>query len=251
MGKPIILAENILENATLTATDTEEGYDVNNLKDRRRYTFWKAESSGTIYITADCGENKTGDCLGIAGHNFGTNSIQITLQYSDDNTNWVDVISFTPSSDKPILKTFSSVSKRYWRLKLVSSSVAPILAVFFLGSKLQFPRYISGEFDPGPEEIIATTARSKAGYLLGSVIRHTKITISVDFRNLTDTWIRNSFKPLWDNYLSNLYPFFWAWDIENFPDEVFYAAIPEGFQLSMPYNPVRRNLHLEMETIKE
>lgn len=251
MGKPILLAENILENATLTATSTESGYDVDNLKDRRRYTFWKADTTGTFYITADCSSSQAADTLGITGHNFGSSSAQITLQVSDDNTNWTDVITFSPSNDKSILKTFTQQTKRYWRLKIVSSISAAQLAVLFIGSKLQFPRYISGDFDPSPENPVATTARSKAGYLLGSIIRHTKITISVNFRNLTDTWIRNSFKSVWDTYLSQLKPFFWAWDIENFPDEIFYAAIPEGFALSIPYNPVRRNLHLEMETIKE
>ena len=51
MSNPIILYDNRFADGALSATDTESGYDVNNIKDLRAHTFWKAASPGTKYIT--------------------------------------------------------------------------------------------------------------------------------------------------------------------------------------------------------
>ena len=253
MGKPIILAENILEDAdTLAATNTETDYDVANIVDRRPYTFWKATGFGTLYLTADLGAAVAADAFGIIGHNFGTAEAEITLQHSPDNANWTNALdAIEPETDKALMGVFTPVSKQYWRLKIVTASVTPYLAVLFIGSRLTFPRYVMGDYDPGPEEIQALSARSKCGYHLGSTIRYIKHTISVSFQNLTDTFIRDTFKPVWDTHMSQLKPFFWAWDIESYDEDIFYVSIPDSFSLNMPYNPVRRNINLQFEGIKE
>ncbi|MBU1864249.1 MAG: hypothetical protein KKH94_11340 [Candidatus Omnitrophica bacterium] len=253
MSKPIILAENILEDAgTLEATNTAEDFDIANIIDRRPYTFWKAEAEGTLYITATLAEPVAADCIGIIGHNFGTAEAEITLQHSDNGSDWSDALDmFEPTTNKAILKTFILATKQYWRLKIVTTAIAPELAVLFVGSKLEIPRYVLGSFDPGPETIHAESARSKAGHLLGANIRYIEHNISVSFQNLTDAFVRNNFKPIWDEYISQLKPFFWAWNIEGFPNDIYYVSIPDNFSLSVPYNPVRRNMSLQLVGIKE
>lgn len=253
MSKPIILAENILEEAvTLEATNTDADFDVAHIIDRRPYTFWKAEAEGTLYITASLPEAVAANCIGIIGHNFGTAEAEITLQHSANGTDWADALAmFEPLTDKALLKTFTLATKQYWRLKIVTSAVIPELAVLFIGSKLEFPRYVLGEFDPGPETLHADSARSKAGHLLGANVRYISHEISVSFQNLTDTFIRNTFKPVWDEYISQLKPFFWAWNSEGFGDDIFYVSIPDNFGLSVPYNPVRRNMSLQFVGMKE
>ncbi len=253
MGKPIILAENILEEAsTLVATNTATDYDVAHLVDRRPYTFWKASAAGTLYLTANLGEAVAADALGLVGHNFGTAEAAVTLQHSANGTDWTTVVTeFEPATDRAIMKTFTSVSKQYWRLKIVTASVAPYLAVMFIGARLDFPRYVLGEFDPGPERLYVTSATSKAGYPLGATLRYVGHDISVSFQNLTDTWVRNTFKPVWDEHLSQLKPFFWAWNLADYAADVYYVQVPDNFSLTTPYNPVRRNLSLEFKGSKE
>ena len=51
MSNPIILYDNRFEDGDLSATNTAAGYDVNNIKDLRTHTFWKANAAGTLYIT--------------------------------------------------------------------------------------------------------------------------------------------------------------------------------------------------------
>jgi hypothetical protein len=48
---PVILYDNRFEDGALSATDTAAGFDVNNIKDLRPHSFWKAASYGTKYIT--------------------------------------------------------------------------------------------------------------------------------------------------------------------------------------------------------
>lgn len=54
-AKPKLLYDSILVGATLAATDTASGYDVDNITDLRPYTLHKFDDYGTKYITIDCG----------------------------------------------------------------------------------------------------------------------------------------------------------------------------------------------------
>ncbi len=249
---PLILAENVFLLGTPTATDTETGYDVLNIHDYRTYTFWKAASAGTKYITIDCGTPVTVDALGIMGHNLYTADADVSIESSDDNVSWSErLAAFTPASDKAMMKIFSAASARYWRIKIVTASVAAQLSVAFLGQRFEFPRYVTASFDPCPEAISAVTSRSKTGNLLGSILDVIMSTITAQFTKLTESWANNTFRPFWDEYLSQLTPFFWAWEITNHPTEVYYGKIPDDFNLSVPYDPWRRSVTLKIETVKE
>jgi len=249
---PLILAENIFLLGDPTATDTETGYDVANIVDYRTHNFWKGASAGTKYITIDCLTAVTADALGIVGHNLYTADADISVESSPDNSTWTErLAAFAPASDKALMKTFTIASARYWRIKIVTASVAARIAVIFLGNRFEFPRYITGSFDPYPEEISAVTARSKTGNLLGSILDVIMCKISVQFTKMTESWVNNTFRPLWDTYLSQLQPFFWAWDVVNHPTEVYYGKIPDDFTLSTPYDPWRRTVTLKIETVKE
>lgn len=252
MGKPILLYDNRFLDGAVTATDTALDYNANNIKDLRTYTFWKAASAGTKYITVDCATSKSADSLGIIGHNFKTANATVSIESSTDNITWTQRLAgFIPSSDTAFMKTFTSVSARYWRIKIVTASVAPQLAVALLGAKLTFERYLQGPFDPTPEKIEGDSQRSKTGNLLGSVVYYQSRKISADFKHLTPNWVRDTFKPAWDSYLSQLKPFFFAWDPDNHPDEVFFVKLPENFELRMPYDGPRRSLRLDFEGVKE
>lgn len=251
-AKPIILAESRFLDGTPTATDTASGYDVLNIRDYRPYTFWLAGSSGTKYLTVDCGAAKAADSLAIIGHNLYTANATVSVESSDNGSDWTERLAgFTPSSDSAFLKTFTSVSAQHWRVKIVTAAVAAKIAVAMIGARLTFEKYMQNNFDPTPEKIAAETARSKTGQLLGAVLRYVSRDITVSWRNLTPSWVSGTFQAVWDDYLSQLQPFFWAWDVTNHAAEVYFAAIPEGFALKMPYDSTRRSLNLKFTGIKE
>lgn len=257
VSAPIILAENILESATLAATDTETGYDVANIIDRRTYTLHQFDAHGTKYITATMAAPTAADTLAIISHNLGTAAAAVSVEWSADGASWTEVLAaFTPTNDRALLKTFTSATKGYWRIKFVTAAVAVKVGVVFLGTRITLPRTwphpSRGEFDPMPEQIVASSVRSKTGNLLGSTLQYVGINMVIDLDWLTDTWVSGTFKALWDTYLSQLYPVFVSWDPGDHPTEVLFGKVPDDYALKRPWtqNSYRR-LSLEFEGVKE
>lgn len=252
--KPIIMFDNRLNDCTPTATSTAVGYDVLNLRDLRPYTWWKATSTATQYITTPLAGAKTANCLAIYGHNLGTIGATVSVECSSDNFQTdvtVALAGFVPMNDKAILKTFTQLSKQDWRLKITGASAAAQMAILCIGDKLQFERFVTGNFDPNEEEIKGRSLKDDDGQLLGADIDHIKVAVSVSWKYLTPSWVKNSFRPAWDSHIRRLKPFFFAWDPGDHPDEVYFVRVPDGHRLRMPYDPVRRSLTLDLHGVGE
>lgn len=255
-AKSIILYDNRFDDGLPAATDTASGYDVLNIRDWRTYTFWRAASFGTKYITVDCGTAKSADALGLISHNLGAAAATVSVESSATGA-WAGeqverLAGFVPSNDLAIFKAFTSASARYWRIKIVTASVAAQIAIVILGARLTMEKYVQGEFAPDPEKIEGESTRSRgAGHLLGSVVRHHSRNIKASFRNITPSWFSATFKPAWDAHISLFKPFFWIWDMTNHADQIYLVKAPDGFELSAAYDPTRRSLSLEFEGVKE
>lgn len=254
MANPIIICETRFKDGALTATDTAAGYDVMNVIDYRTYTFWKAASAGTKYITVDCGSDKSADSLGIIGHNLKTANATVSIESSPDNAVWTERLAgFTPTSDKAFVKLFTQATARYWRLKLIAASTAPYLAAVLLGNKLQFPFPPDTPYVPYKESVEAESKRSKKGHLLGSVVEFKTIEITARFSHIERTWVENSFKSFWDGHASDMKPFFYAWDLDAYPDMVFFVKCKDEARYEMPVSVLQYVdvIEIEMEGVKE
>ncbi len=254
MALPIILYDNRFIDGTPVATDTAPGYDVLNIRDFRTYTWWKAASAGTKYITVDCGIAKPADCLAVIGHNLYTANATVSVESSPDNTTWTERLAgFTPPSDKAFLKVFTSASERFWRLKIVTTSMPPQIAVAMLGVRLTFPYPPDTPYIPYSESVEMDVSRGKTGSILGSVIKFKSIEINARFSNLPRSWVMNNIMPFWDGHASALKPFFYAWDIDNYPEMVFFVSIDDGSKYEMPMSVLQYidSIELKMRGVKE
>ena len=203
---PILLYDNRLNDGALDVTSTAAGFNVLNLKNLRAYTFWKATNNATQYIVVDCGSEKTADCLAILGHNLGSIGATVTLQSSADNFNPSVNDAFAGvavTSDRIFFKEFAApVARRYWRLKIDGASAAPQIAVLMFGNKLQFPYPPETPFPPYEESVETDTKRSKAGHLLGSVVRYFPRKMEARFTTLSRDFVFNTYKPFWEGHAS-------------------------------------------------
>jgi len=253
---PVILFDNIMTEGAITATSTATDYDVDNLSDYRGYTKWKATGSGTQHITiTDLLEGSsapvrsqtgwyiklqnnalleqvssgvdTADAIGILNHNLGTIGATIKVQYKLSGV-WTTIATINPSDDEAILETFTSKSSADWRIELSSMTAAPEIGVIFLGVHLLFPWPPEAPVIPEEEGIKAFSEYSGAGHLLGTVLAYNPVTINPRWTNLTRTWYSTSFLPFWDNHGKLIFPFFYAWDLTNRPDDIFYVSIDPG-----------------------
>lgn len=251
-AKPIIFYDNVFALGTPTATDTYSGYSVLNITDKRPYTLWKAASAGTKYITIDCTTAQTVNAVAFTGHNLFTADAIIGVQSSDDNANWTTrQVNFKAHSNAPVMKIFTSASAQYWRVYIVTTSVIPYVGVIFLGEYLEMERWMDAEYDAYTETSNATIAESETGNLLGILTSYVSKSVNARFSYITTGWYRYTFKPVWDAYLKYYYPFFWAWDIENHPDEIDYVRMKIGKAHSAPMDQIRQQLTLTMDGVKE
>lgn len=414
MALPIILYDNRFSDGTPTATDTAQGFSVLNVRDMRTYTYWKAASVGTKYLTVDCGSPMNADCLGIIGHNLGSIGAEAVLQGSSDNfaSDLIEPVAIRPKTDTAILKrarlisngdyevwpdgtnvrpagwtlagsgasverivvnapddygaqvtagaganaqlyqrapnfgsfkgntvtyggyvlcnapnagrvgiydgvqwTYSpyhsgsglweyltvtrtvsssatelrfvgqvmagltagfdiaaarkgttispstpsdyieplSNAKRYWRLKVANGSAAPKLAVLMAGNLLEFPYPPDTPYIPYSEAVEAETARSKKGHPLGAVIRFKPREIAARFPSLSRSFVFDTYKPFWDSHASDLKPFFYAEDLDEFPGHIFYVQMKKGakFQAPLSRGSLVDSLTLDMEGVRE
>lgn len=230
---PVILADSRFLDGTPTATDTAAGYDVLNIRDNKPFTSWKAASAGTKYLAVDCGSAKSADAIGIYKHNLGTAEASVSVESSATGA-WAGeqvqrLAPFTPANDKAVLKTFAASSARYWRVKIVTASVAAQIAECSIGARLEFPYPPDSQFVPVSESIEAQAVQSKSGQRLEAIVRFVNWTVTPVWSGLSRTWLDANVRPFWSSWARYLYPFYWAWDLNEYPNEILWGAVPEEY----------------------
>lgn len=253
---PFILYDNRFVDATPAATDTASGYAAANIADLRPYTFWYAASSGTKYLTVDCGSAKAADTLFILAHNLYTVGATISVECSSDNfvaDTTVALSGFTVSDNRAIVKTFTTQTKRYWRLKLASTSAAAYIAVVLLGARMEFPYPPDSPYDPYGQGIEAETLKSVAGNILQSVVQYHPIEITAQFSVLLRSWVFGTYKTFWDAHGRLLKPFAWVWDYTAYPSLAYFLAMKPSTRLAGPVSmgDYVDTLVLEMQGVAE
>lgn len=232
--KPKILYENRFKDATPVASTTASGYSVLNLRDWRPYTWWKPTALPAT-VTVDCGSAKAADYAVVWGHDLFTQGATFEVRGSTDNFAASDVLvaTKTPTSDDPFVLTWTSVSYRYWRIRITGTTM-PSLAIAAVGAALEVPEYLPEGFDPLNRRIEGDFNRTNKGHPLGRTIEFEEWSERLEFDWVTWTWMRNSFKPAWDAHLRSS-PFVFAWDAGDHADEI-YLVNAKG-EYKAPHKP--------------
>jgi len=212
---------NLLESGTVTASTEASGFEKENAYDNNTYDYWKP-TAATAYLNLDGGYGRWVDYFSLGAHDLFDNSSTVVLQYADDSaytTNLTDAFSaVTPTDNSPIFRSFTSVNKRYWRLKL-TGAVASLGDVRF-GERLEIPSGIPKPFKLLSESRESTRLinKSEGGQKLGnSTIRYGLKGHSLKLRNLTPAWVRTN----WPDFAEHIEKkmFVLQWDDTNYPDE--------------------------------
>lgn len=224
---PVILHDNRFEDGTPQASATAVGFDARHISDRRPFTFWQGDAAGTFYLSVDCAAIKAADAIGLVGHNLGSGGASVSVESSATGA-WAGeqverLAAFSPGDDNALLKTFASAADRYWRLKIVSPTIAPQLAVATLGARLSFPQPPDTPYVPYTETVKETSALSKTGLPLGTVISYKELSIRARFKHIDRNWVMNNYLPFWNTHASLRRFFFYAWDLDAFAADVFFV----------------------------
>lgn len=246
---PRILCNNLLRSGTLTANGTAAGYSLDSIIDFKTFTKWRSDVSTDSYIQIEFTSPQSPNCLGIFNHNFDSLSGTIKLQYFDST--WIDLQTITPNGTLALFFTFTAQAASKFRIFFDDPTIAPEMAVMFLGIYIEFPFPPIAPTVPATESISVATEFSEAGHTLGSVISHFPITINHRWENITRTWFDTYFKPFWINHARYLIPFFYAWDLTNRPLDIFYVTVDgsQRFGESLTILSVTDQIELNMKGI--
>jgi len=225
MGAPKIGYENFFTTGTVTVTSEVSGFEKENAYDWLPWDWWKASAAGVVYITVDYGSARAADYWALASHDLFDNSGTVQCQYSSDNfaadTNNVGSL-VTPTDNSPIFHEFTSVSARYWRLKIDSTGSASKIGVAAIGAALQLSRaYGSGQeipYDADMWEGINIT--SEDGTFLGRSVLNEGVSSNITLTLQTLAFARGD----WRTFLGHAKtkPFFYTWN-PTYTGDVIYC----------------------------
>ncbi len=218
--------ENLAETASLvTASSEATGFDKENAYDRRTDDWWKPTAGGTSTLTFDLGSAKPVDYGAFYAHDLHTQGATIELRYSTDNFAADDNLAATstPTTSAPVIKVFTSLSKRYWQWKITGASNAQVLGVVSFGARLDSPDGPTPGFQPPTfartPDIM--TNRAERGAIVGRRMNRRGVKFKVDLALLTTAWVRANWPAFQDHF--EIKPFFLLWDAANYPDEAVYC----------------------------
>jgi len=223
LNNPLFGYRNFVTAAGIVADTEEVDYPASNLANPLTHLQWRAEDDSAQYLTFTIAEIDEFDYLGIAGHNFGSAEIAVTLEQFVGG-DWIELMpEQMPADDSPLLYRFSLESRAQVRIGLASGNAPARASVVNIGPLLISQRRLY--VGHAPLKMSVTTdvisGMSEASDFLGRVVTGEYVGTSIDFKNLTPDWYRTNFDPF--VRAAKTTPFFFAWRPQQYPDEVGYC----------------------------
>lgn len=220
-NNPRIGWHTLLTASNVTADEEAAGFPVSNLGNAITSLKWKGETTAVQTVTVDLGAADEVNYFALAGHNLGTDGAQIKFQKSTNGSSWTDVTSARVlSSDFAFMEEFEDQNTRYYRLHITPVTLAPQIAVLYIGRVLRMQRRIYVGHKPVTlnRKTTVTSGFSENGQFLGRVKIRQALQGRAEFRNITPDWYRDTFDP----FVSGVeeIPFFFAWRPEGYPNEI-------------------------------
>jgi hypothetical protein len=232
---PLIGWHNVLTSGNAVATYQDAAFPASNVANASTYLRWKSTS-----VTAPQHLRFNGlvpgqiDYVAIAGHNFGSALMPVTLQgFAVDISPaaWIELVQMTtPPDDAPLIFRFPAQQVNAIRLQFGSGitsppnlSTPPQAAVAYVGQILLLERKLWIDHTPityGRTAKIAN-GRSENGNFLGRIVLNERNETNVNVLHISPTHYRSDIDPFIE--ASKEVPFFFSWRPTTYPNEVGYA----------------------------
>jgi hypothetical protein len=221
---------------TASASTEQEGFPADAPLNSMTYEFWRPSAMPATW-TLDTLTSASVNYIGIAAHTLGSDNCEVTIESSDDELTWTAIDSLSPEDNSPIMFLFESVTAQYFRLSITGS--IPSVGVVYVGTTLDMLRPCYGGLTPislSRDSVIRPT-RSEGGQWLGRTVIRSGSSMSVNYTNLENAWTRSTFR----NFINDavLYPFFFAWRPDNYPEDCGYVWVSDDIK---PSNMGRNSL---------
>lgn len=240
---PLIGWQNLLTSVTVAATEAAANYPVSNLANPATHLEWRGVDTSNQYLYALLDGVTAVDYVAIAGHNFGSGQIPVSLEVDAGGVFTEAVASFLPpTDDRPILIRIPPFPWSQMRIRLQTGIAIPRAAVFYCGKLLVCNRKIYVGHTPLPQarKSSVTNGMSESGKFLGRIVTGEWRESSIPFSLVPPGWYRDHM----DSFLASAHktPFFFAWRPYSYPLEVGYAWLTGDDPMPVPDDSDESNL---------
>ena len=229
--------QSYTRTGTVTASSAAVDFPADAPLNELTYEFWRPTALPATW-DLDVGSEVDVNYFGIAAHTLGSSGCTISIQSSEDNTTWDVIDTLTPTDNSPIMFLFESVTAQYYRLAIAGSSI-PSIGVIYIGTVLEMLRPCYAGLTPISlsRDSVIRPNRSEGGQWLGRSVIRSGSSMSVNYSNLENGWTRSTFRDFINDAV--IYPFFFAWRPDNYPEDVGYVWVSEDIK---PSNSGTRDL---------
>lgn len=227
---PVVGWHNLVPLMTVSGSSEQGSYPLSNLQNPSTFLKWKGSNTGgteNIVFPTPGSYLDDIDYVGIAGHNFGSGEIPITITARLGGIDTTYFSGVTVNGDDPPL-IFRLPAAQYERVDVLFSAPASpstniSAGVFYIGKLLTMQRRMYVGHTPinyGRQSNVIN-GMSNNGNFLGRVTLQEKRKSSASFNNITPAWYRQNIEPFAAAAVED--PFFFAWRPQTYPDEVGYC----------------------------
>lgn len=231
-NNPLVGWHNLVTVGNIETTTELDGFPALNLANPSTCLFWQGNGDSSPaedeYIAVNLDEVDPIDYVGIAGHNFGTAQITVSVEGltgpEDSPPTWTEIVQeFIPADDVPLMARFVPQSLAGIRIRLQPGLEAPRAAVLYVGRLLVLPRRIYVGHQPITFNTTSNviTGRAELGQFLGRIVLSETTVTQLSLQNILASFYRSDMEP-W-RLASIARPFFFAWRPGTYPYEIGYC----------------------------
>ena len=244
---PMVLFDNMFTTGTVSASTAVSGYPGSNVGTETTYDYWQPTVIPSN-VSTDMGVATSADSCAIIAHTLGSSGATAVLQHSPDNSTWTTVQSVTPTDDSPILILFTSISKRYWRVRISAATTTPVIGNIVLGQKFVFPGGVMPPYTPiwQAQTVDLLVAKSLGGQFLGNRVLRQGAETSINLVSFTRTFAEVDLQPF-KSWYNGGHAFVWASGPSVFTKDVGYVWRKSGAEMRPTFNETGNWVKVSME----
>lgn len=171
------------------------------------------------------------DYIAMWAHDLKESGVTVKVGGSWDDQVYDVLADFSPPSDKPFVREFTSAQYRWWSFECNPNnvSVPPFIGIAALGNRLEIPAELRSPFDVLGRAPVGQFSRSVAGYPLTRLVNYQQWREDMRFEFVTWEWLRDTWEPAWTRHLAGA-PFLFRWNKTAYPDELHLLSIERDYR---------------------
>jgi hypothetical protein len=254
LNTPVFGWESLVTASNVTATSAADGFPATNVANYSTNLRWTAEPGSPVtdqYLTVSITEVDPIDFLAVAVHNFGSDSIPVSVEGSTGGSpEWFELNAPQMlANDDPVIFRFTPQSLTGIRLRMqvdASPVLVPFVSVLYVGKLLVCERGTHQDYIPInlAKTTVAPIGVSESGHFLGRVVISEGRNSPFSLKLLRATWFRENMQPM--IAAAKTTPVFFAWKPTEFPSDMGFVFITNDPQGRRHFETGRMSVEFQM-----